>query len=154
MHTLSGKELMKKVGLWVGLVLATIVFFALATTTLLYFKLGETVAIGVPEIIVLYFWGGYLLRKHSWRKIVGTALFSLAVVLNLIFVSSPYDTAEEFRETRIFLLPLFLSGIFLVMQKGKLSRLMGVLVIILTIVGALWGATFQFANLHNLNSGI
>ena len=145
---------MKKISLWIGSVLATLILFVLTISILLYFKLNETVAIGVPEIVILYFWGGYLLRKHDWRKIVGTTLFSLAVVLNLVFVSSPYDTAEEFSGTRIFLLPLFLSGIFLVMQKGKLLRLIGVLVVILTIAGAFWGAIFQFANLNNLNSGV
>ena len=154
MRTLSSKELMKKISLWIGSVLATLILFVLTISILLYFKLNETVAIGVPEIVILYFWGGYLLRKHDWRKIVGTTLFSLAVVLNLVFVSSPYDTAEEFSGTRIFLLPLFLSGIFLVMQKGKLLRLIGVLVVILTIAGAFWGAIFQFANLNNLNSGV
>lgn len=147
MNILSGKELAKKIGLWVGLVLATFVFFILVMAILSLFKLGETVVVGVPMVTVLYFWGGFGLIRHGWRKVVGTVAFLLAAVLNFVFIASPYDTLGEFRETRIFLLTLFSSGIFLIMQKGKLLRLVGILVILLTIIGALLGAFFQIPNL-------
>ncbi|MDD5710757.1 MAG: hypothetical protein PHV43_01480 [Candidatus Colwellbacteria bacterium] len=147
MNILSGKEFAKKISLWVGLVLATFVFFILVMAILSLFKLGETVVVGVPMITVLYFWGGFGLIKHGWRKVVGTVVFLLAAVLNFVFIASPYDTLGEFRGTRIFLLTLFSSGIFLIMQKGKLLRLVGILVVLLTIIGALLGAFFQIPNL-------
>ncbi len=148
MNTSSGKELLKKIGLWLGLILATLAFFIIAIVVLQYFELGETVVVGVPMIAVLYFWGGFGLIKHGWRKVVGTVAFLLAAVLNFVFIASPYDTLGEFRGTRIFLLTLFSSGIFLIMQKGKLLRLVGILVILLTIIGALLGAFFQIPNLN------
>lgn len=148
MHVSLNKEFFKKVGVWAGAILATLIFFIVVMAVLSLFKLGETVVAGVPMIAVLYFWGGFGLIKHGWRKIVGAILFLLAAALNFVFIASPYDTLGEFRGTRIFLLTLFLSGIFLVMQKGKLLRLTGILVILLTIIGALLGAFFQIPNLN------
>ena len=148
MNIPPGKELAKKIGLWVGLALATLVFFILVMAVLSLFKLSETVVAGVPMVVILYCWGGFGLIKHGWRKIVGTILFLLAAVLNFVFIASPYDTLGEFRGTRVFLLTLFSSGIFLIMQKGKLLRLLGILVILLTIIGALLGAFFQIPNLN------
>jgi hypothetical protein len=147
MNTFSGKELFKKIGLWAGLVLATLIFFVITMAILQSFGLGETVVAGIPMISVLYFWGGFGLIKHGWRKVVGTTFFLLAAAFNFIFIASPYGTLGEFSGTRIFLLPLFAAGIFLILQKGKLLRLVGVLIILLTIIGALLGAFFQIPNL-------
>ncbi|TSC96413.1 MAG: hypothetical protein Athens071426_193 [Parcubacteria group bacterium Athens0714_26] len=132
--------ILKKIGLWVVSVLGTFVLFIFLTSVLRYFNLNENVAIGIPEILVFYFWGGYFLRKHGWSKALGIVLFIIAIALNFVFISSPYNTASEFKATRVFLLFPFLAGIFLILQKGKISRLMGVLVIILTVLDALLGA--------------
>jgi len=150
MSTSSGKELLKKIGLWLGLILGTFIFFVVTMAVLQSFELGETVVAGIPMITTLYFWGGFGLIKHGWRKVVGTIAFLLAAALNFVLIASPYDTLGEFRGTRIFLLTLFLSSIFLIMQKGKLLRLVGILVILLTIIGALLGAFFQIPNLDLL----
>ncbi len=134
--------ILKKIGLWVFYVLGTFVLFIFLTSVLRYFNLNEDVAIGIPEILVFYFWGGYFLRKHGWSKALGIVLFIIAIALNFVFISSPYNTASEFKATRVFLLFPFLAGIFLISQKGKISRLMGILVIILTVLGAFLGAAF------------
>ncbi|HEY4498130.1 MAG TPA: hypothetical protein VJA63_00635 [Candidatus Paceibacterota bacterium] len=146
MSRLSGKELVKKIGLPVFFVLATFISFVLLISILKYFKFSETVAVGLPEIFVVYFWGGYFLRKRGWPKALGSVLILVAIALNLVFISSPYNNAGEFKETRVFLLPLILSGVFLVLQEGKPLRLLGVLAIILAILGAFWGALFFAAS--------
>ena len=139
----DGKLLvLKKIGLRVVAIVITFVFLVSLAFALQYFKLNENVVIGIPEILVFYFWGGYFLRKLRWSKALGIVLFLIAIVSNFIFIISPYNTASEFKATRVFLLFPFLAGIFLILQKGKISRLMGVFVIILTALGALLGAAF------------
>ncbi len=139
---LSIKELLKKTGLWAVFILITAILTISFGFVLNYFKLNENVAIGIPAILVFYFWGGYFLRKHGWSKVLGIVLFIAAIALNFVFISSPYDTASEFKATRVFLpLPL-LASIFLILRKGKISRLMGVLVITLTLLSAFLGAAF------------
>ena len=137
-----GKELLKKIGLWLVSIFTTLIFFVTLASVLQYFKLNENVAFGVPQVLIFYFWGGYFLRKHGWLKVLGVILFLAAIAMNLVFISSPYDTAAEFKATRIFLLFPFLAGIFLVMQRGKFLRLLGVLIIVWAIFGAVLGATF------------
>ena len=136
------KELLKKIGLLAVFILVTCIIFIFLASVLQYFKLNESVVFGVPLILVLYFWGGYFLRKQGWSKAFGIVLFIVAIALNFVFISSPYDTASEFKATRVFLLFPLLASIFLILRKGKISRLMGVLVIILTVIVALLGAVF------------
>ncbi|MDP1760217.1 MAG: hypothetical protein Q8L01_02065 [Candidatus Woesebacteria bacterium] len=139
---LSIKELLKKTGLWAVFILISAILTISFGFILNYFKLNENVAIGIPAILMFYFWGGYFLRKHGWSKVLGIVLFIAAIALNFVFISSPYDTANEFKATRVFLpLPL-LASIFLILRKGKFSRLMGVLVITLTLLSAFLGAVF------------
>lgn len=133
------KPILKKIGLWVIAIVATFVLFISLAFALQYFKLNENVVFGVPHILVFYFWGGYFLRKHGWPKALGVVLFFIAIASNFIFISVPYNTVSEFKATRGFLLFPFLAGIFLILQKGKISRSMGVLLIILTVLGALLG---------------
>ena len=130
-------------------IIATIVFFVSLTSALQYFKLNENIVFGIPEILIFYFWGGYFLRKHGWSKALGVILFLIAFALNFVFIGSPYNTVSEFKATRIFLLPSLLASIFLILQQGKFLRLLGVLVIILTILGAFWAAIFLKAGLGN-----
>ncbi|NQV00803.1 MAG: hypothetical protein HQ537_01625 [Parcubacteria group bacterium] len=139
---LSIKELLKKIGLWAVFILITYILTTSFRFILNYFKLNKDVAIGIPGILVFYFWGGYFLRKHGWSKTLGIVLFIVAIALNFVFISSPYDTASEFKATRVFSLFPLLAGIFLILRKGKISRLMGTLVIILTILSALLGLVF------------
>lgn len=136
------KELLKKTGLLAVFILVTCIIFIFLASVLQYFKLNESVVFGVPLILVLYFWGGYFLRKHGWSKVFGIVLFLMAIALNFVFISSPYDTASEFKATRVFLPFLLLASIFLILRKGKILRLMGILVIILTILSALLGLVF------------
>ncbi|MDP3792663.1 MAG: hypothetical protein Q8Q89_02935 [bacterium] len=149
MRILPGKELLKKIGLWVASVLGTYVLFIFLIFVLQYFNLNENVAIGIPEILVFYFWGGYFLRKHRWPKALGIVLFIIAIAFNFVFISSPYNTVNEFKATRVFLLPSLLASIFLILQQSKPLRLLGILVIILTILGAFWAAIFLRAGLGN-----
>ena len=149
MHISPSRELLKKIGLLMASVLVTFILFIFLGFVLQYFNLDETVAIGIPEILVFYFWGGYFLRKQGWSKTLGNILFLIAIALNLVFISSPYDTANEFKATRVFLLFSLLASIFLILQQSKLLRLLGALVIILTVLGAFWAAIFFRANLGN-----
>ena len=142
MHLLPARELLKKMGLWAASIVATFVLSISLVFTLQYFKLNENIVFGVPYILVFYFWGGYFLRKHAWSKALGAILFLVAIFINLVFIASPYTTINEFRATRVFLLFPFLAGIFLIMQQGKLLRLLGVFLFILAIFGALLGAAF------------
>lgn len=137
---LSIKELLKKTGLWAVFILITVILTVSFVSILNYFKLNENVAIGIPVILMFYFWGGYFLKKQGWSKVLGIVLFLMAIVLNFVFISSRYNTAGEFKATRVFLLFPLLASIYLILRKGKISRLMGVLVIILTVIGALLGA--------------
>ncbi len=141
MRILPDSELpiLKKIGLWAASVLATFILVIFLSSVLQYFNLNENVAIGIPVILVFYFWGGYFFKKRGWSKALGVVLFLIAIALNFIFISVPYNTASEFKATRVFLLFPLLAGIFLILQKGKISRLMGVLLIILTVLGALLG---------------
>lgn len=142
MDKLSSGELLKKIGLWVISIVITFILLISLVSALQYFKLNENVVFGVPVIMVFYFWGGYFLKKHGWSKALGVILFLMAIIINLIFLSSPYNTVNEFKTTRIFLLFPFLAGTFLVIQQGKFLKLLGVLIIILAVLGAFLGATF------------
>jgi len=142
MHILSGRELLKRIGPWVVSIVTTFVLFISLAFALQHFKLNENIVFGVPYILIFYFWGGYFLRKHGWSKALGSSLFLVAIFINLVFLSSPYNTANEFKATRVFLLFPFLAGIFLIMQQGKLLRLLGMFMFILAIFGALLGASF------------
>ena len=142
MHKLSGRVLLKKICSWVISIVVTFVLLIFFVSALQYFKLNENVVFGVPVIMVFYFWGGFFLRKHGWSKALGVILFLMAIIINLIFLSSPYNTVNEFKATRIFLLFPFLAGIFLIMRQEKFLRLMGVLIIILAFLGAFLGAAY------------
>ena len=133
---------MKKIGLWLVSVVVTFILLISFASVLQHFKLNENVVFGVPVILAFYFWGGYFLRKHRWSKALGVVLFLTAFFVNFIFLSSPYDTVNEFKTTRIFLLFPFVAGIFLIMQQGKFLRLLGVLILILAFMGAILGAVF------------
>lgn len=139
---LSIKELLKKIGRWAVFILITFILTVSFVFILNHFKLNENVNIGIPVILMFYFWGGYFLRKQNWSKVLGIVLFLTAIILNCIFISSPYDTASEFKATRVFLLFPLLASIFLILRKGKISRLMGILVIFLTILSAFLGSAF------------
>lgn len=155
MNKLSSGELLKKIGLWTISIVITFVLLISLASTLQYFKLNENVVFGVPMIMVFYFWGGYFLRKHGWSKALGVILFLIAIIINLIFLSSPYNTVNEFKTTRIFLLFPFIAGIFLIMRKGKFLRLMGMLIIILAVLGAFLGAAYvEPSNSKAQNYGI
>ncbi len=147
MNLLSIKELLKKIGLWAASFIATIIAVLILNFVLRHFSSNETVVVGMLGISVFYFWGIYFLKKHGWSKALGIILFLLAVFFNFVLVSSPYKTASEFKSTRIFLLPLFLASIFLIMRQSRWSRLFGMLLIILTIMGAFMGAIFFSAGL-------
>ena len=133
---------MKKIGLWLVSVVVTFILLISFVSVLQHFKLNENVVFGAPVILAFYFWGGYFLRKHRWSRAFGAILFLIAYLLNFVFLGSPYDTINEFKATRIFLLFPFLAGVFLIMQQGRFLKLMGVFVIILAILGAFLGAVF------------
>lgn len=139
---LSIKELLKKVGYCAVFILITF-FLAISFGFILnHFKLNNNVSVGIPGILMFYFWGGYFLRKQDWSKVLGIVLFLMAILLNFVFISSFNNTASEFKATRVFLLFPLLASIFLILRKGKISRLMGILLIILTILSALLSSAF------------
>ncbi|MDO9231145.1 MAG: hypothetical protein Q7U36_01540 [bacterium] len=139
---LSIKELLKKIGRCAVFILITFVLAISFVFILNHFKLNENVSVGIPGIFMFYFWGGYFLRKQGWSKVFGVVLFLMAILLSFVFISSPYDTASEFKATRVFLLFPLLASIFLILRKGKISRLMGIVLIIFTILSAFLGSVF------------
>ncbi len=130
---ITHKEWLKKIGLWVGWVAITFVLFILLTFLLNHFALEPVVVGLVPITLVFYFWSCYFLTKSRWWKLIGIILFSITILFNLVCLLPGYPTASAFAATRILGLFPLLAGIFLILQKGKLLRLFGVLVILVNI---------------------
>lgn len=103
---------------------------------------------GLPILLVLYFWGSFFLFKQKWTKALGVILFLLAYIWNFIMMASPYDTQEEFKSTRIFILFGLAAGTFLIFRRSITSRIFGILIIITTILAALMGSIFMSTKLN------
>jgi len=109
--------------------------------------LNNYLTAGVPYLLIGYFWGVFFLQKQKLKKIVGIIMFTLTVLINLLLVSSPYNNKTEFISTRVFIITALGSGIFLIFRQSIVSRIFGILLLIISIFAALLGAVFMSAKL-------
>jgi len=129
-------------------VILTIIAWALAIYILgEVFKQNNNVSGGVAYSIVFYPWGIYFLNKKRALKIFGVILFSLGVMLNLLLIASPYDTNAEYASTRFFALPALAAGIYLICRKTVASRILGILLLIITVLNFILGLFFMIGNM-------
>jgi len=126
----------------------TIVVWALAIYILSeVFKQNNNVSGGVAYSLVLYPWGIYFLNKEKVLRIFGVILFTLAVFSNLLLIASPYDTNAEYASTRFFALPAIAAGIYLICRKTVASRILGILLLVITVLNFVLGLFFMIGNM-------
>ena len=129
--------------LFLTLLVSGILVYLLGTV----WKQNNNVVGGVWYSVVGYFWGIFFLQKQGFKKIVGIVLFTLAVLVNLMLIASPYDSQAEFISTRIFIATALGAGIYLIFRRSIASRIFGILLVIVSIFAGLVGAVFMSAKL-------
>lgn len=92
-----------------------------------------------------YFWGIFYLYKHGFRKVIGSILFTVSVLMNLILVATPYDTQAEFVSTRMFTVSALGASIFLIFRRSNFAKITGILLLIISIFSLFLGAILMMA---------
>jgi len=133
----------KALGLLILYVFLTFVFLVVAGYIFNNFLgFSEATVYGSIFSIIILFWGGYLLSQKGYKNTIGIIIYTIGVLYNFMIIASPYDTREEYAATRILILFSLASGIFLRFRPGKVSKMIGMLIIIISILSMLLGAAF------------
>ena len=102
----------------------------------------ENAVYGSLFVIIILFWSGYLLSKKGYKNKIGIVFFSIGIILDQIMISSPYDTREEYAAARVFIIYGIVAGVYLILRKSRLSRIFGIITIIISVFSMLLGAVF------------
>lgn len=129
---------LRNLGLVVGYaIISILIVLAVSSAFSEILNFNDNLSIGIPLLLVLYFWTGYFLEQRDKKpmKIAGFAFFILALFFNILFLFTHYPTQTEFIITTALLLLPLVEAVFIIFQRPSIPALLiwSAIVIFLTM---------------------